>query len=143
MRNFQGINFVWIRTNREIFKSALVHLYQRVIGRDRISCPKVFCEKVFLKILQYSKENTCAGNFIKKSLRNRCFLVNFANLFKNAYFKEHLRLKREKEKEKKEFPHRLKLASSAAFCRLRWLTILTTLTLKLIDWKYPPHSSKI
>ena len=26
MQNFQGINFIWIRTNREIFKSVLVYL---------------------------------------------------------------------------------------------------------------------
>ena len=27
MQNFQGIMFIWIRTYREIFKSALVYLY--------------------------------------------------------------------------------------------------------------------
>ena len=29
-------------------------------AKNRISCPELFCKKVFLKILQNSEENTCA-----------------------------------------------------------------------------------
>ena len=74
--------------------------YERRIGRDRRSCPKVFCKKLFLKILQYSQENTCVGDSIKKNLRRRCF-VNIAKIFKNTYFEEHLCLKREREGEER------------------------------------------
>ena len=56
-------------------------------------------KKLFSKILQISKENTCwslfnkvAGpqvcNFIKKWLQHRWFLVKFVKIFKNTYFEE-------------------------------------------------------
>ena len=32
-----------------------------------------------------------ACNFIKKRFHRRCFPVNFAKIFKNTYFEEHLR----------------------------------------------------
>ena len=61
---------------------------------------KVFFKKVFLKISQYSRENTCVGvtfhtvaglqayNIIKKRLQHRCFPKS---VFKNIYFEEYLR----------------------------------------------------
>ena len=38
-------------------------------------------KKLFLKISQISKENTCW-------LQHRCFLVKFVKIFKNTYFEE-------------------------------------------------------
>ena len=54
-------------------------------------------KKLFLKISQYSQENTSktvglmAFNFIKKRLQLRCFYVNIEKFFKTTYFEEHLR----------------------------------------------------
>ena len=35
MKNFQGIIFIWIRTYREIFKSAWVYLLRLIFKRDQ------------------------------------------------------------------------------------------------------------
>ena len=63
------------------------------------------CKKVFLKISQNSKENTCgrvsffiffnkvaggACNFIKKETLAQVFSCEFRKISKNTYFKEHL-----------------------------------------------------
>ena len=61
-------------------------------------------KKVFLEILQNSKENNCARNsffnkvaglrratLLKKSLWHWCFPVNFAKFLRTSFFKEHLR----------------------------------------------------
>ena len=54
---------------------------------------------VFLKISQYSQENTCVGVslfrhkaciFIKKRLQHRCFCINFAKFLRAAVFRKHL-----------------------------------------------------
>ena len=34
--------------------------------------------EAFLKCFQYSQENTCLSNFLKKRLQHRCFPVNIA-----------------------------------------------------------------
>ena len=60
-------------------------------------------KKVFLKISQYSLENTCArisffnniavlksATLLKKRLWHRCFPMNFAKISKNIFFMEHL-----------------------------------------------------
>ena len=49
---------------------------------------KVFCKKVFLKILQNSQENTCikARNFIKKETPLQVFSCKFCEIFKNTFF---------------------------------------------------------
>ena len=57
----------------------------------RRSCSKM----VFLKISQYSQENTCVGvSFNKvagrKKLQHRCFLVNVVKFLRTPYFNEHL-----------------------------------------------------
>ena len=53
-------------------------------------------KQVFLKISQISQENTFTGglqasNYIKKSLRRRCFPVKFAKFFGTPFFTEHIR----------------------------------------------------
>ena len=62
----------------------------------------VLCEKVFLKILQNSQENTCARasfliklqawvcNFIEKDTLIQVFSCEFCEISKNTFFKEHL-----------------------------------------------------
>ena len=58
------------------------------------SRPEVFCEKVFLEILQCSQENTCARVYFffkKKRLWHRCFPVNFSKFLKITFLTEHLR----------------------------------------------------
>ena len=56
-------------------------------------------KKLFLKISQYSRENTCVGvffdktadcNFNKKRLQHRCFPVTIA-IFEEHLFRKHLR----------------------------------------------------
>ena len=52
-------------------------------------------KKVFLKISQYSQENTCASlflswNFIKKETLAQECSCKFCKVFKNAFFAEHL-----------------------------------------------------
>ena len=63
---------------------------------------KCSTRKLFLKISQYSQENTCVGTFFlikmqgfrtsnfKKKLEHRCFREHW-EIFKNIYFEEHLR----------------------------------------------------
>ena len=60
-------------------------------------------KKVFLKKSQNSQENTCASlffnkiaglkgcNFNKKETQAQVFSCEFCKIFKNTYFKEHLR----------------------------------------------------
>ena len=54
-------------------------------------------KKVFLKISQYSQENTCAGvsflikTLLKKRLWRRCFPVTLAKFLKAPFLREHLR----------------------------------------------------
>ena len=43
-------------------------------------------KKVFLEISQNSQENTCARDFIKKSLWHRCFPVNFVKSLRTPFF---------------------------------------------------------
>ena len=67
-------------------------------------------KKVFLEISQNSQENTCARDFLnkscrpatllQKSLRHRCFLVNFAKFLGTPFFTEHLRASVSENKEK-------------------------------------------
>ena len=64
----------------------------------RSNCSQIFFKIVFLKIPQYSQENTCAevffykvaglqaSKFIKKRLLHRCFPVNIEKIFKNSFF---------------------------------------------------------
>ena len=47
-------------------------------------------KKVFLEISQNSQENTCARDFIKKSLWHRCFPVNFVKSLRTPFFIKHL-----------------------------------------------------
>ena len=58
--------------------------------------PEVFCEKVFLEILQNSQENTCARvsfliklqaacNFIKKETLAQVFSIEFCKICKNTF----------------------------------------------------------
>ena len=63
------------------------------------SCYRTSRPEVFLKLSQYSQENTCLGvcfwglqgcSFIKKRLQDRCFLW-YCKIFKNTCFEEHLR----------------------------------------------------
>ena len=50
----------------------------------------VLSEKVFLEILQNSKENTCTCNFIKKETLTQMFSCEFCEISKNTFFTEHL-----------------------------------------------------
>ena len=71
--------------------------------RQRQSSGGVPYKKVFLKILQDSKENTCArvsfliklqvkaGNFSKSRLWHRCFPVNFAKFLRTYFYLKQLR----------------------------------------------------
>ena len=49
-------------------------------------------KKMFLKILQYSRENTCVGVseglqlYLKKTLQHECFPVNIAKFLRTAIF---------------------------------------------------------
>ena len=64
---------------------------------------KMASKWVFLKVLQPSQENACAGvsflincrlkarNLVKKILQHRCFYVKFAKFFTTTFVKEHLR----------------------------------------------------
>ena len=53
-------------------------------------------KKVFIKKLQYSKENACIGvfsviqtcNFIEKRRQNRCFPLNIAKLLRTPILKK-------------------------------------------------------
>ena len=57
--------------------------------KDRSSHRRCFIKKVFLKISQYSQENTClkACNFIKKRLQHRHFSVNIAKFLRTPILK--------------------------------------------------------
>ena len=50
---------------------------------------RCFSEWVFLKLLQYSKENTWVG--ISLRLQLKCFLFNIAKFLRRVFFTEHLR----------------------------------------------------
>ena len=52
-------------------------------------------KKLFLKILQYSQENTCVGGLRSETLLKNRFLeivfsCEYCQIFKNIYFEEHL-----------------------------------------------------
>ena len=49
----------------------------------------VLWKNLFLKILQYSQENTC--NFIKKQTPGQVISCEYWKIFKSTYFEEHLR----------------------------------------------------
>ena len=52
---------------------------------------KCSVKKVFIEILQNSRENTCARvSFLIKRLWHRCFLVNFVKFLRTLFLTEHL-----------------------------------------------------
>ena len=58
---------------------------------DRSSRPEMFFKKVFLKISQDLLENAYVGlSLLRKRLRHRFFLVNFAKFLRSAFLTEHL-----------------------------------------------------
>ena len=48
-------------------------------------------EKLFLKITQYSQENTCGVSFQQKEIATQVFSCEYCKIFKKTYFEEHLR----------------------------------------------------
>ena len=75
-----------------------IYMYIYIYILVRSNRPVVFCKKVFLNILQNSKENTCArASFLiklqasglrpllKKRLWLRCFPVDFVKFLKTPY----------------------------------------------------------
>ena len=49
-------------------------------------------EKLFLKTLQHSRENTCAGiSFYQQETPKQVLFCEYCKIFKNNYFEEHLR----------------------------------------------------
>ena len=50
----------------------------------------LYIKKVFLKILQYSQENTCVGIFFFRKTLTHVFSCENYKFFKKAYFKEDL-----------------------------------------------------
>ena len=63
MQNFQGIIFIWIRTNKKIFKSALVYLYVLHTFTDA----KITKLYILLKLTLNSRTTP----FIKKEKKGR------------------------------------------------------------------------
>ena len=71
-------------------------------GKNRSSCPEVFCKRMFLNILKNSQENTCAWvSFLiklqarsttlsKKETLAQVFSCEFCKIFKNIVTIEHL-----------------------------------------------------
>ena len=68
---------------------------QRILSSSKsIMNRKCSTRKVFLKISQYSQENTCVGiSFLIKiqAFRAPALLKETREIFKNTYFEEHLR----------------------------------------------------
>ena len=74
-----------------------------VLLKYRISRPKVFCKKGVLRnFAEFTGKHLCQrlffnkvaglpGTLLKKSLRHRCFPVNFTKFLRTPFFKEHLR----------------------------------------------------
>ena len=48
-------------------------------------------KKLFLKITQYSQENTCGVFFQQKEVATQVFSCEYCKIFKKTYFEEHLR----------------------------------------------------
>ena len=59
-----------------------------IIQNNQWQSPELFCKK-FCKIHRKTSDTAC--DFTKKRLPHRCFLGNFADLFKNILFTEHFR----------------------------------------------------
>ena len=47
-------------------------------------------KKLFLKILQYSQKNTCAGVTSKKQTPTQVYSYEYFKIFKNTYFEKQL-----------------------------------------------------
>ena len=58
-------------------------------GSPEAATGGVLLKKLFLKISQYSQENTCVLKliFIKKRLQQRCFLVNITKFLRTPFLK--------------------------------------------------------
>ena len=93
MRIFQGIIFIWTRTYKEIFKSALVYFKvtkTELFKSSHRSCSikkgvlKNFAKFTGKHLRQSLYFNKAAGlrpaTLLKKRIWQRCFLVNFAKL---------------------------------------------------------------
>ena len=91
----------FIDHNIDTSKHLEVNIFWKVITFFIIksSCLEVFCKKLFLKILQNSLEKHCVGvsfliklqdwglqRYWKNRLRQKCFPVNFAEVFFGACF---------------------------------------------------------
>ena len=48
-------------------------------------------KRLFLKITQYSQENTCGAFFQQKEVATQVFSCEYCKHFKKTYFEEHLR----------------------------------------------------
>ena len=70
----------------------IFRIFMNLFMMLRSSRPEMFYKKVFLEVLQNSKENTCARilTSLKKELWRRCLLVNFAKLLRTPFLTEHL-----------------------------------------------------
>ena len=58
--------------------------------RSRSSHPEVYVKKEFLKILQNSQKNTCAGVSFEQIYKSKMFSCEFFVIFKNTYSEKHL-----------------------------------------------------
>ena len=98
------LNTLLIKFNFPIFKQEVIKINFPLdvqCDTEATICRR-FSRKLFLKILEYSQENTCVGgifnsvaglktcNFIKKRLQHRHFPVNIAKFSRTAFFIEHL-----------------------------------------------------
>ena len=95
-QSFLVIIFVLVKKKVPfIEKSANRLALQIVLLRN--SCPVMFCEKVFLKILQNSLEKMCQSRFfhkvagITKEALAQTFSCEFCEIFEKTFFTEHLR----------------------------------------------------
>ena len=48
-------------------------------------------KKLFLKITQYSQENTCGVFFQQKEVATQVFSCEYCKIFKKTYFEDYLR----------------------------------------------------
>ena len=68
---------------------------QLLFQTDKSSHRRCSIKKLFVKISQYSRENTCTEVFLKKSCKceapTQMFYCEYCEISKNTYFEEHLR----------------------------------------------------
>ena len=89
--------------------------------------PKVFSslKKLFLNIYRkklvleshLKKVAEYVRNFIKKTLRGKCFAVNFAKIFRTSFFMEHLRVT---SSEKNNIVHKIRFIEFLQFQQLEF-----------------------